>query len=398
MGAQTSVPSRGSGRQESESARALWILLAGNALVETGVNFFFPILPLFLRARGGGPVLVGAVVAAGVLAKVLLYYPAGNLSDRVGRRPVLLFAMGAYSLLFLAYLLPLPALAYVPLRFLHAGVAALYFPTAVAMVADLTPAAARGGAYSRLRATEMTGMLVGPVLGGAAAGIRLDAVFLAGALLTALAGVFLVALPRAPRRVRAGLAPPTAPLAMLRRLLPLIALGAPIYYAFGTYESIWSLYITSRGASTLQVGLSYASYALPILLLTTVMARLVDRIGHLRSAAAALLTYGFVNSLYPLIASVWTLIGLGLIEGALTSAGTPALTAEVSRRAPAGEQGRTQGLYETANTAANGVGAAMGGLLYAVGPVPAFWASSAACLLGVLAAAALSRPPANIRP
>ena len=397
MSTQTSVPSQGSGRQESGAGRALWILLAGNALVETGVNFFFPILPLFLRARGGGPALVGAVIAGGVLAKVLLYYPAGTLSDRVGRRPVLIAAMAVYSMLFLGYLLPLPVLAYIPLRFLHAGVAALYFPTAAAMVADLTPAAVRGAAFSRLRATEMTGLIVGPVLGGAVAGLRLDLVFLAGAALCTLATGLMLALPRAPRRVTAGQAPPTAPLALLRRLLPLVALGAPIYYAFGTYEAVWSLYITSRGASTFQVGLSYASYALPVLLLTTLMARFVDRLGHLRSATAALVTYGLLSSLYPFVANVWALIGIGLVEGTLTSAGTPALSAEVSRRAPEGEQGRTQGLYETANTVANGVGAGAGGLLFAIGPVPAFWASTAACLLGALAGTALSRRAATIR-
>jgi hypothetical protein len=95
---ESSVPSAGAGGQETGTARALWILLIGNALIETGVNFFFPILPLFLRSRGGGPVLVGAVVASGVLAKVLLDYPAGALSDRVGRRPLLLLSMAAYAL------------------------------------------------------------------------------------------------------------------------------------------------------------------------------------------------------------------------------------------------------------------------------------------------------------
>jgi MFS family permease len=390
------VPSAGAGGQETGTARALWILLIGNALIETGVNFFFPILPLFLRSRGGGPVLVGAVVASGVLAKVLLYYPAGALSDRVGRRPLLLLSMAAYALFSLTYLLPLPVLAYVVLRFLHAGVAAAYFPTAMAMVADLTPVAARSVAYSRLRATEMAGVLVGPVLGGTVAGVRLDAVFLGSALMCALATLLLVRLPRTAPRVRAGVAPPTNPLALLRRLLPLIALGAPIYYAFGTYETVWALYLTSRGGSTFQVGLSYASYALPVLLLTAFMGRVVDAVGHFRSAAAALLTYGSLNVLYPLIANVWALIGIGVLEGALTSIGTPALTAEVSRRAPEGEQGRTQGLYETALTAANGVGAAASGALYSIGPVPAFWATAVACLLGVTGALVLRRPAATI--
>jgi MFS family permease len=220
--------------------------------------------------------------------------------------------------------------------------------------------------------------------------------FLGSAVMCALATVLLVALPRTARQVRAGVAPPTNPLALLRRLLPLIALGAPIYYAFGTYETVWALYLTSRGGSTFQVGLSYASYALPVLLLTAFMARVVDAIGHFRSAAAALLTYGSLNVVYPLIANVWALIGIGVLEGALTSIGTPALSAEVSRRAPEGEQGRTQGLYETALTAANGLGAISSGALYTIGPIPAFWATGVACLVGVVSAVILRRPAATI--
>jgi len=377
--------------------RAFWILLGGNGLIETGVQFFFPILPLFLRARGGGPLLVGAVIAGGVLAKILLYYPAGSLSDRIGRRPVVLFSMGAYALLSLCYLLPLPLLAYIGLRFLHAGVAALYYPTAVAMVADLTPPAARGTAYGRLRATEMAGILIGPVLGGAAAGLRLDAVFLGSALICALATALLLGLPRAARVAAAGLAPPAQPWKLLRRLLPLIALGAPIYYAFGTYETVWPLYLTGRGATTFLVGLSYATYALPVLLLNAFLGRIVDRIGHFRSAAAALLTHGSLNFAYPLLASVWVLIGIGAVEGTLTAVGLPALTAEVSRRAPEGQQGRTQGLYETALTAANGAGAVAGGGLYTVSPAAAFWGTAVVCALGLLAGAVLRRRPATIR-
>lgn len=376
--------------------RAFWILLGGNALIETGVQFFFPILPLFLRARGGGPLLVGAVIASGVLAKIIIYYPAGAVSDRIGRRQAALLSMGAYSLLSLAYLLPLPVLAYLGLRFVHAGVATLYGPAAFALVADLTPTQSRGAAYGRLRATEMGGVLLGPVLGGLAAGLRLDAVFLGTAATCALAACLLLALPRTRPQRSAGVEVPLNPLPLLGRLLPLVALGAPIYYAFGTYEAVWPLYLTGRGATTFLIGLSYATYALPALLLNAFLGRLVDRVGHLRGAAAALLTHGSLSVAYPFIASVGVLIGIGAVEGSFASVGLPALSAEVSRRAPEGRQASTQGLYEAALTAANGLGAVVGGGLYTLGPVPAFWGTAVACALGLLAGAVLRRRPATI--
>ncbi|HEY3194308.1 MAG TPA: hypothetical protein VGK42_03645, partial [Candidatus Dormibacteraeota bacterium] len=76
------------------------------------------------------------------------------------------------------------------------------------------------------------------------------------------------------------------------------------------------------------------------------------------------------------------LIGLGLIEGAFTVSGGPSLLAEVSRAAEPGHQARTQGLFQTIQTAIQIVGTLAGGYLFTIGPTYAFLAITAACLLG----------------
>jgi len=88
--------------------RTLWTLYAGNLLTQIGLWFFLPLLPIFISRRGGSPALIGVVFAAGILASALIRYPAGWAADRWGTSPVLLGAMSAYAVLFLAYLLPLP--------------------------------------------------------------------------------------------------------------------------------------------------------------------------------------------------------------------------------------------------------------------------------------------------
>src|SRR5205814_4878289 len=87
-------------------------------------------------------------------------------------------------------------------------------------------------------------------------------------------------------------------------------------------------------------------------------------------------------STYPFIASVPVLIGIGLVEGALTAAGVPSLNAEVSRRAPRGAQGRTQGMYQLAWTLAQVAGSIAGGALYGLRPAYAFFCASGVCLAG----------------
>jgi len=97
--------------------RGAWTLLAGNTLVMIGVGFFLPILPLYIGHRQGTALVVGAVFASGLLAIAIVQYPAGALADRFGRRPVMVCSLGLYSLVFLAYLAPIPVWALVAIRF-----------------------------------------------------------------------------------------------------------------------------------------------------------------------------------------------------------------------------------------------------------------------------------------
>ncbi len=376
----------GSGPPTASAAgfrRSLWILLAGNALTEIGIGFFLPILPLFIGSRGGSALLVGVIFATGMVGYGSAQYPGGWASDRFGRRRVIILSLATYGILFLVYLAPLPVWALVPVRFVHAFVAGFFGPAAAALVADLTTPAQRGWAYGQLRASSMVGTVIGPVLGGVVAVFRLDAIFAAGALLCLAATVMMLQLPAVPRIADLGAEPPRAPLQLLRRLVPVLLLAGPIYYVFGTYDAIWSLYITGRGATTVQVGLSFAVYALPIVLLGGTIGRLSDRLGYRRPAALTITTYGILNGVYPLIANVPALILIGFGEGALTVAGQPALNAEVSRAAPPGQQGRTQGIYGLAVNAVQVLGAVAGGALYTIRPAFAFWAGTAICLLGV---------------
>ncbi len=366
--------------------RTLWTLLAGNALTAIGIGFFLPMLPLFVRSRGGAPYLVGIVFASGVVGRAAAQYPAGWLADNAGRRPLLLGSLAAYALVFPLYLLPVPPAALAGIRFLHALAGGAFVPAAMALVADLTPLTERGRVFSQLRASDMVGLMLGPAFGGLVAGVRLEYVFGAGALICLVAALVLAFLPTASARpegpVEVDLVP-VRPLRLLQLVLPVLLLGAPVMWTFGAYDTVWSLYLTSRGASTFVVGLSFATYALPVVLFAGLAAGLADRLGHVRAGRLSLLTHGLLAGAYPFIASVPALVLVGVVEGGLTAAGLPALNAEISRLAPAGAQGRTQGVYQLGLNSAQVAGALACGALYGLGPVYAFGGVAAVCLLGV---------------
>jgi MFS family permease len=360
--------------------RTLWTLYAGNLLTSVGTWFFLPLLPIFIGRRGGSAALVGAVFAAGLLANAAIRYPAGWAADRWGTRPVLLGAMVVDSVLFLAYLLPLPLVAFVGVRFLHGAAAGAYLPAANGLIAHVTPANQRGRAFGVMQSTMMAGMLIGPAIGGFIALFNLSAVFVVAAGMCGVATIALALLPNV--RAEALLGAPVGALRTVKKLMPLILLGAGTSYMIGSFDTIWPLYMTYRGANTLAVGISFATFALPAMLLSARAGGLGDRLGHRRLVVGALLGTAFFAGLYPFIASVPWLIGLGLIEGALTISGSPSLMAEVSRSAERGHQARTQGLFQTVQTLIQIVGALAGGALFALSPTYAFLAIAAICVLG----------------
>jgi len=379
--------------------RTLWTLYAGNLLTATGLWFFLPLLPIFIGRRGGSAALVGAVFAAGLLANAAIRYPAGWAADRWGTRPVLLIAMAAYSVLFLAYLLPLPLPAFVAVRFMHGAAAGAYWPAANGLLAHVTPAEDRGRAFGMMQSTMMAGMLIGPAIGGFIALYNLSAVFVVSACVCAVAIVALALLPNV--RAEPMLEVPVGALRIARKLAPMLVLGAGTSYMIGSFDTIWPLYMTHRGANTFAVGLSFVAFALPATLLSARAGALGDRIGPRRVVVAALIGTAFFSSLYPFITSVPWLIGLGLVEGALTISGGPSLIAEVSRTAEPGHQARTQGVFQTVQTLIQIVGALAGGALFALSPTFAFLAIAAVCLLGastvLVSRRARTQPAAQVR-
>jgi MFS family permease len=182
---------------------------------------------------------------------------------------------------------------------------------------------------------------------------------------------------------------------IVKALMPLILLGVGTSYMIGTFDTIWSLYMTYRGATTLAVGISFATFGIPALIVSARAGALGDRFGARRLIVGALLVTALFSAVYPFISSVPWLIALGLIEGAFTISGAPSLIAEVSRHAEPGHQGRTQGVFQTIQTAIQIGGAVAGGYLFTISPMYAFLAITAFCVLSAASALLPMRSPSR---
>jgi len=181
---------------------ALWGVIAAVFLVGTGVGSVLPILPLFLRERGSSYALVGVVVGANLVAQFVGQYPAGRLSDRFGRAPLMIGGLVLAGGAIAAFALPLSIGWLIALRFIQGLGAAAFRPGSRAVVADLVPEGERGIAYGWLSGADMGGLIFGPALGGILAVFGRATVFEATGLALLLAAV-VVGFALDPRRLPA---------------------------------------------------------------------------------------------------------------------------------------------------------------------------------------------------
>jgi DHA1 family multidrug resistance protein-like MFS transporter len=377
---------------------SLWALVAGVFVVETGSFAVIPVLPLYLRERGIGFATVGLIVGAMFVVSFLAQYPMGRLSDRFGRRRFLI----AGALLFAAgnggFVLPLPVAGLLALRILQGLAIAAFLPSATALVADLSPPERRGRAYGWLQAARISGLTAGPAVGGLVALLGRPVVFETTAALELLAAAMLALtipahLAHVPEAAPGEATPSLAAVASLRRrqrltFVGLAALMSGFTFLFGSYSTVWPLFMRGIGASDAMVGISFSAFGLPLLVVTPLAGWLADHFDRRRLALIGYAGGGLCAPLYPIVRSIPLILAIGVVEGSLLSLADPATGALVMEDVPPGRRASVQGGIFAVQSAAEGAGALSGGFLFSLGSGVPFYAGAALGFVGLFVAMA----------
>lgn len=372
-------------------SREAWALLGGNTVQAVGLGLFFPILPLFVLSRHGSFLLIGIIGAAALFGNMLTQGPGGWFADTHDRRAIVIGTMAAYGLFFFVYLLPIPVDFLPVVRFAHAGIGGFYQPAARALLADVTTPDRRGAVFGHWQASNTGGFLFGPVLGGVLAAFSLGYVFVAAAIACLLGALaLLVWLPRIVRSAPAAAHrnDPPANIGLRRMfwlLLPAMLAGAAWQFAGGTYGSMWSLYVTALGGSTVVVGLTFSLYSLPIVLFSGAAGHLTDRFGTRSMVALSVGGLGAFALLYTVTRSIPLVCVIGVIEGTATLTGFPAVMAYVSRQVGSEQQGRAQGMFSMFTAGGQALGALGGAFLFGFGIAWPFVAVAVVCFVSLVA-------------
>jgi DHA1 family tetracycline resistance protein-like MFS transporter len=378
-------------------------LLVTLFLDAVGIGFVYPVMPDLIAEIGGvglgSAALWGGVLATAYAVMQFLCAPVlGALSDRYGRRPVLLLSLAIMAVDYLGSALAQSMTVLLLLRIL-AGITAATHATCNAVAADLVPPDQRSQTFGLLGAAFMGGFILGPVIGGLLGEIGPRAPFWAAAALAALNVLFgWWALPetvtdRTRRPLDWSRANPLGAFRSVGRLRgvgPLLVVLFLTEIAFMSYVAVWAYWGKAAfGWSPWEIGLSLALFGIAAVWAQGYGIRLYLRLFGERGT----ILFGFGCTLVFLLifgslpaTETGSLIALILCPiSAFGEVILPALQGRISRLAPEDAQGEALGVVASTRSAAQVIGPLLMTAVFAWGAaMPGGWLYGAPYLLAAV--------------
>lgn len=367
----------------------------------TGWGIIIPVVPGLIMELTGGSVsdasrYGGWLIAVYAVMQFLCAPVVGALSDRFGRRPVLLFSLFGFGIdyLFTAFA---PTLAWLFAGRIIAGIMGASFTTAGAYIADISAPEKRAQNFGLIGAAFGLGFIIGPVIGGLLGGLGLRVPFLVTAgltLLNWLYGYFILPESLAPenrRKFEWKRANPIGTLKSLARypvINGLIVSLACLYVAVHAVQSNWAYYTIEKfGWNERSIGISLGLVGLIYAVVQGWLIRLIiPRLGQQRSVYLGLALYAAGFVLYAVATEGWMMYAFTVVY-CLGGIGGPALQGIMSNAIPANEQGELQGGFASLMSLSSIAGPlVMNSLLFAyfTGPDTPYYLPGAPMLLGAV--------------
>ncbi|HTE13177.1 MAG TPA: TCR/Tet family MFS transporter [Chitinophagaceae bacterium] len=304
-------------------------------------------IPVNEASKDGGWLLVVYALMQFVFAPVL-----GNLSDRYGRRPVLLFSLFGFGIDYLFVALA-PTFGWFFIGRIISGITGASFTTASAYIADISTAETRAKNFGLLGAAFGLGFIIGPAIGGLLSGFGVRAPFYAAAILTLLNwlyGYFILpeSLSKENRRPFSWKrANPVGSLLHLNKypaIAGLVFSLVLIYLAAHAVQSNWSFFTMYRFKWTEKmVGLSLSLVGLLVAVVQGGLIRIINpKLGNEKSVYMGLCLYATGMFLFAFATQSWMMYAF-LLPYCMGGIAGPALQAIIAGHVPANEQGELQG-------------------------------------------------------
>ena len=335
-----------------------------------GIGLIIPILPKLIEEFQGHDVALaartfGALSSSYALMQFVFAPLLGSLSDRYGRRPVILFSLlGSgldYFLLAMA-----PSLSWFFVGRIVSGITGANFGTATAYIADISPPEKRAANFGIVGAAFGLGFVIGPAIGGYLGHISLRLPFYVAGTLTLVNWLYgLLVLPESVTDATRGQfswkkSNPFGSLFDLKRHPMLLGLASTYFLltlAQTVYPSTWALYTTERYHWTEQdIGNSLSLVGICAALVAGGLTRkIVPKIGEAKAIAFGVTAAAIAFTGYGLAWKGWMVIPL-IIIGSLGGVNQPAVQSLISKSVDPDEQGAVQGSLTSLQSVAGVLG------------------------------------------
>jgi DHA1 family tetracycline resistance protein-like MFS transporter len=313
-----------------------------------GFGIIVPLLPFYAETFGASPVVIGLLFAVFSLCQLIAAPALGDLSDRYGRRPVLVFSLAGTVVSFVMLALA-HSVAMLFLARIVDGLSGGNISTARAYVADITEPKDRARAYGLIGAAFGLGFVMGPALSGMLAQVSYTAPIWAAAALTLVATAMAwLWLPETVHRAQAGTGNPLSYLPeLLRRpvMRRVLTIDFVYWFSFAIFQTMFALFAARRfGFDASRTGYLFAGFGLMGAVIQGGFIRPIVR----RAGDKATFIAGIVFSCVGLVAAALAhsvgLFVLALVPLAIGMGfGHPTVSSLISRAGRGDEQGRVQG-------------------------------------------------------
>jgi DHA1 family tetracycline resistance protein-like MFS transporter len=329
--------------------RSLVVLFLTVFVSLIGFGIIIPLLPFYAQTFGASPTTIGLLFAGFSIGQFIAAPVLGDLSDRWGRRPILIFSLlgtvVSFALLAVAHSITLLFVA----RIVD-GLSGGNITTARAYIADVTPVEDRAKRYGLIGAAFGLGFIFGPALGAIFAHISYTAPIWAAAALSAAAALLaFLWLPEPQRHVSEGDVPPwwraIGDLMSRSGLRAILIVDLGYWFTFSVFQTTFALFGQRRfGWDAPHIGYVLAIFAVfGVLVQTSVVGRVTRALGDRRTLVTGLglaalgLTGATLARTVPafIVALAPAALGMGL--------SSPTLLSLISTSVPRSEQGLAQG-------------------------------------------------------
>jgi MFS family permease len=306
-----------------------------------------PVLPLYVRALGGNDVIVGLISAFSPLAGILFSFPIGLLSDKIGRKKLLIVSGIIFLVSPLLYLLVSSPAWLIPIRFFHGIATAILGPVASAIIVRAY-SASKGEKLGFYSSATLIGRALAPMLGGflisyfTSQGLSLiqyKYVYIAAFILAIPVFILMLLLKdNGENNSKISTRDLFVDLKYFfanKRLFSTALIEMATYFAYGALETYLPLYLTKLNIPAREIGLIFSVQILSIALSKPLFGKLADKIDKRKIILVGVLILGLAIGVLGYFQTIIAAVILGLIFGlglSFSTVATSSYVAEVTEQ------------------------------------------------------------------